>query len=466
MRIGSYEVLLELARGGMGKVYLARSVGPRGVERLVAIKRAHRHLAGKSGAVADRFLDEAQTAALVHHSNVIGVHQAGCDEDGYFLVLDYVEGISLCGLVEAAELRAGRVPPRIALTVVCDALAGLHAAHEATDRQGRPLRILHRDVSAENLLVGRDGVTRLGDFGIAKSALSIAVTDQAYVHGKLAYMAPEYLRRKPVDRTLDVYGMGITLYLALSGDLPWPGAEEAQLVPAILLSGAPPLATRSVLMGPIDDELCAVVDRACHRDPKERFQTARAMLDALEAASTTIGGLARHVEVAEFVEGLVGGELQSRRELIKSCRAALDAGAVPVRRRRADRGAWKPIGYVAVAITTFAIVTALLRSGATRREPNVGSRSPEPVSAAAPNPSAVRVEPSAFENALTSSVTPPIVTPKTDDSSNERRSESTKPKPLSGTAPRAVAPAHPRHDTENLPEPGGAVPFSSVNPYR
>ena len=93
MRIGSYEVLLELARGGMGKVYLARSVGPGGVERLVAIKRAHEHLLVTSKAVAERFLDEARTAALVHHSNVIGVHQAGSDADGYFLVLDYVEGI-------------------------------------------------------------------------------------------------------------------------------------------------------------------------------------------------------------------------------------------------------------------------------------------------------------------------------------------------------------------------------------
>src|SRR5262249_54518345 len=169
MRIGSYQVLLELARGGMGKVYLARSVGPGGVERLVAIKRAHEHLLVASRAVADRFLDEARIAAHVHHSNVIGVHQAGSDDDGYYLVLDYVEGESLQGLLEAATARGTRVPPQIVLAVVGDALAGLHAAHEATDGHGRGLGILHRDVSTQNLLVGRDGVTRLTDFGIAKS---------------------------------------------------------------------------------------------------------------------------------------------------------------------------------------------------------------------------------------------------------------------------------------------------------
>lgn len=498
MRIGSYEVLLELARGGMGKVYLARSVGPGGVERLVAIKRAHEHLLVASKAVAERFLDEARTAALVHHSNVIGVHQAGSDADGYFLVLDYVEGISLDGLVEAAHERGGRVPPQIVLTVVCDALAGLHAAHEASDGHGRPLGILHRDVSAQNLLVGRDGMTRLSDFGIAKSALSLVVTDEVYVQGKLAYMAPEYLQRKPVDRTLDVYAMGITLYLALTGDLPWPGVDEAQLVPAILLQGVPPLATRSARTGPIGDDLCAVVDRACHRDPKQRFQTARAMLDALELAGKTIGGLARHVEVAEFVEGLVGDELRSRRELIKSSRVRLesDSGHAPrslppalaAREttgrheradgwapdeprssadagRREDRRAWRAIGYVAVAAATFTIGTAILRRGPAHNERNVGSRAPEPVSAASPDRS-TRVEPSGSPSASPSSVQTPAVTPEPDDSPNEGSAASKKMPAAASAATRPTVPSHSQHRREKSPQQSSVVPFSTANPYR
>jgi serine/threonine-protein kinase len=498
MRIGSYEVLLELARGGMGKVYLARSVGPGGVERLVAIKRAHEHLLVTSKAVAERFLDEARTAALVHHSNVIGVHQAGSDEDGYFLVLDYVEGISLDGLVEAAQERGGRVPPQIVLTVICDALAGLQAAHEATDGQGRPLGILHRDVSAQNLLVGRDGVTRLSDFGIAKSALSIVVTDEVYVQGKLAYMAPEYMQRLPFDRTIDVYAMGITLYLALTGDLPWPGADEAQLVPAILLQGVPRLATRSARTGPIGAELCAVVDRACHRDPKQRFRSARAMLDALETAGKAIGGLARHVEVAEFVDGLVGDELLSRRELIKSSRLNLETTnddtllaplPAPVPRestgrherpdgwapgepragtdaiRRDDRRPWRAIGYFAVAAATFTIGTAVLRRGGAHDEQKVGSRSPEPASVASPDRTA-QVEPTTSGSSPPSVAPAPCATPKVDDAPREVIADSPEPETPKRAArhPSATVRSQPRKDV--LPSANDTVPYSSANPYR
>jgi serine/threonine-protein kinase len=321
MDIGSYQVLLELARGGMGAVYLARTIGPAGVERLVAIKRAHAHLLRASQEVADRFLDEARIAAQLHHSNVIGVHHAGSDEEGYYLVLDYVEGESLNGLIRAARKRDQRVPPEIVLRVACDALAGLHAAHEATDAQGRSLGILHRDVSTQNLLVGRDGVTRLADFGIAKSALSRVVTDERYVQGKLVYLAPEYLRRRPVDRRLDIYAMGMTLWLALAGDSPWPGAEEGQMLYSIMVEGVPPLFETMPELG---RELAAVVDRACHLEVTKRFQTAREMLDALERAAASMGGLARHVEVAEFVEAVVGPELAKRRDLVQARREALD----------------------------------------------------------------------------------------------------------------------------------------------
>jgi serine/threonine protein kinase len=316
MRIGSYQVLFELARGGMGTVYLARAMGPGGVERLVAIKRAHPHLLAEKG-VADRFLDEARVAAHVHHANVVGVHQAGSDEDGYYLVFDYVEGESLGGLVERAFEQGKRVPPRIVIRVVMDALAGLHAAHETTHGSGKPLGILHRDVSVQNVLVGRDGVTRLTDFGIAKSALSSVVTEQSYLQGKLVYLAPEYLQRRPVDRTLDVYAAGVTLWIALAGHLPWPAADEAQMLNSILLDGVPDLSSVGVEIAP---EIEAIVSRACHLDPRERFQTARQMLEALEAAGASNGSVASHTEVAGYVEAAAGPELAARRETIDKMR--------------------------------------------------------------------------------------------------------------------------------------------------
>jgi serine/threonine-protein kinase len=463
MRIGSYQVLLELARGGMGKVYLARSLGPSGIERLVAIKRAHDHLRLQSAAISDRFLDEARVVAHVHHANVVGMHQAGADADGYYLVLDYVEGESLQGLIDAAGNKDMRVPPQIVLTIVCDALAGLHAAHEATDEHGRSLGILHRDVSTDNLLVGRDGVTRVTDFGIAKSALNLAVTEEGYVHGKLAYMAPEYLRRKPLDRTLDVYGMGVTLWTALAGEGPWPDVEEAQLLTSILLHGIPPLAGAASDIGP---EITAVVDRACQLDPRARFPTARALLDALERASKSIGGLARHVEVAEFVENMVGTELAARKKLVKESRTRLEIEhtSVPVRtespvpqdidpsttrsagthsRAAEDGSPRRALLYVAIIALAIALGFAAIR------------RSPAPpVEAAAPVPPTPSAAPQ-----------PPASVTASPPEGSVAPSGSAAAEPLA-PSPSAVRKPAVQPRTSKQPSPGQVVPFSTANPYR
>ena len=141
-------------------------------------------------------------------------------------MLDYVEGGSLDDLVGRATQRNQKIPPSIVLRIALDALAGLSAAHGATDPLGRPLGLLHRDVSPQNVLIGRDGVTRLADFGVAKSALASVQTDQNYLVGKLMYLPPEYLKRSPVGPTLDIYSLGVTLWTAFAGRDPWPNASE------------------------------------------------------------------------------------------------------------------------------------------------------------------------------------------------------------------------------------------------
>ena len=368
MQIGSYQVLLELGRGGMGTVYLGRIVFPGGIERLVAIKRAHPRLAA-SPEISERFINEARLTAHVHHANVVGMHQTGSDEDGPYMVFDYVEGESLAGLCDRIA-RPDRLPPRIAVRVLLDALAGLHAAHETVDAEGKPLGILHRDVSAENLLVGCDGVTRLTDFGIAKSQLSSVVTEQGIVHGKLVYLAPEYLRRAPTDRTLDVYAMGVTLWIALAGTIPWRDRSGAEVIQAILNEGLPPLASEGVEVDPL---LADIIACACEQKAARRFQSAREMFDALDAYGRA-AGMASHMEVAEYVDRIVGFALRSRREKIKAKRRELereptplvaadielappteqaDAPDVPARPRRDS-----------VGIETTANVTELLRQNA------------------------------------------------------------------------------------------------------
>lgn len=326
--IAAYQPIFELGRGGMGTVHLARAVGAGGFERLVVVKRLKQDLVDFPEAV-QRFLDEARQAALINHANVVGIHQIGRDSQGYFLVLDYVEGGSLDDLVKRASERGQKLPPSVILRIALDALAGLSAAHGATDPTGRTLNLLHRDVSPQNVLVGRDGVSRLADFGVAKSALASVQTDQRYVVGKLLYLPPEYLAHRPVGPTLDIYSLGVTLWAAFCGAEPWPGATEAELVARICQECIPTLSGVGVRIAPQIEDL---VMRACDPEPKLRFQSARAMADEIEVMARETGWVASHADVAALVEELIGADLARRRERTASIVAALPRPDTPSER--------------------------------------------------------------------------------------------------------------------------------------
>ena len=190
-RLGRYEVLAQLASGGMAGVYLARALGVAGFERLVAIKGLHPHLAHEPEFIA-MFLDEARLAARIRHPNVVPTLDISDTQDaGYYLVMEYIEGDHLGALLQQASKPARACRSPIALRIIVDALDGLHAAHELTDEDGQPLNLVHRDVSPQNILVGIDGVARITDFGVAKAEVRLSTTRDGQLKGKLAYMAPE-----------------------------------------------------------------------------------------------------------------------------------------------------------------------------------------------------------------------------------------------------------------------------------
>ncbi len=305
------QVLFELGSGGMGTAYLARTTGIGGFEKLVVVKRLHPHLLNNAQAV-QRFLDEARLAAHVRHANVVSTHRVGRDSEGYFLELDYIEGASLEEMVDRAAVRGERLPVPVVLRIALDALAGLHATHTARDSRGRSLELLHRDVSLQNILIGRDGTARVADFGVAKSALGSAVTDDGYVLGKLLYLSPEYLQHEKPGPELDVYALGVTLWIAFSGNEPWPETTGARLVTRVLDQGLPPL-SNVMEVAPRIEELVA---RACHRHRSERFPTPRAMMAEIEAIARETGWAASHAEVGECVEALAGTDLERRRTFI------------------------------------------------------------------------------------------------------------------------------------------------------
>ena len=304
-RVGRYELLYEIASGGMAAVYLARARGASGFERIAAVKVPHPHLR-KDEEFAPMFLDEARIAAKIHHPNVVPVLDFG-EAGVLYLVMDYVEGNHLAALIRAAGKKGERLPPGITLRIIVDALTGLHVAHELKDNDGTPLHIVHRDTSPQNVLIGTDGVSRITDFGIARAEARATVTRDGQVKGKLSYIAPEQLAGEAVTRRADIFGMGVLLWEALVGQRLFRANSEAETV-NLLLSGEIKKPSEFV---PDLEPLDAIVLKALARHPEDRFATAAEFADALE--NTTLK-VASSRQVAACVETLLGEALAKRRE--------------------------------------------------------------------------------------------------------------------------------------------------------
>ena len=245
---GRYELLRAIASGGMATVHLGRALGEGGFERLVAIKVMHAHLADEPEFVA-MFLDEGRLAARIRHPNVVGTIDIQQDEQGLFLVMDYVDGPSLQKVLRAVSKKSGGAPPLdVALRVFFDALAGLHAAHELRGGDGEPLHLVHRDVSPQNILLSVDGITKITDFGVARAESRLQTTRAGVVKGKVCYMAPEQIRSEPIDRRADVYAAGALLWELLTGQRLIRGDNDGAMMEQIL-RGTPAHAARGE--GPI-----------------------------------------------------------------------------------------------------------------------------------------------------------------------------------------------------------------------
>ncbi|MBK7583211.1 MAG: serine/threonine protein kinase [Myxococcales bacterium] len=451
------DALLELGRGGMGTAYLARAKGADRFERLVVVKRLQEHLVEVPQAL-ERFLDEARLAAHVHHANVVGTQHVGRDALGPYLVLDYVEGSSLEGLVDRQALRGRAFPLPIALRIVLDALAGLEAVHTASDAKARELRMLHRDVTLQNVLVGRDGVSRIADFGIAKSALGSVVTDDRYLVGKLLYMAPEYLRRSAIDARLDVYALGVTLWLVLSGRELWAGASDAQLLAHILTDPLPPISSGALTIPPQIEQLVA---KACAKDVAARYLSAREMAADIERIARETGWLASHAEVAELVEDLCGRDMAARRarvaELVGDAALGADGSNTAVVAEslvEPRRKLMVPGVLLFAALALGLVVYALRRALPSELPASAAAPAASTASTAAATPttpvSVIEPEPSATA-APSASATPSVVPP------TRRPTPSRPSEPL----PRSVPSSQPA--TGGTPKPPDEV--TKANPY-
>jgi serine/threonine-protein kinase len=312
-QLGRYEVLTQLASGGMAAVYVARAKGVAGFERLVAVKVLHPHLAYEDEFIS-MFLDEARLAARIRHPNVVGTLDISDTQgDGFFLVMEYIEGDHLGALLAAAARAGERVPTLIVARIVLDALHGLSAAHELTDETGERLELVHRDISPHNVMVGVDGIGRLTDFGVAKAEKRLTSTRAGHFKGKLAYMAPEQASTGHADQRSDLFAMGILLWESLTGRRLFRADNNAATLTKILQEPIPSVSELVPELAPFD----ALLERALTREPEERFQSAEEFADALEKLAREHGGVASVRAVGAEVRKWLSEKLDAQRERIR-----------------------------------------------------------------------------------------------------------------------------------------------------
>jgi eukaryotic-like serine/threonine-protein kinase len=312
LQLGRYSVFAELASGGMATVYLGRMSGPVGFGRTVAIKRLHPHLA-RDPEFVSMFLDEARLAARVQHPNVVPTLDVVTTDNELFLVLEYVKGESLGGLVRASRAEGRSIPVPVVTSIAVGLLNGLHAAHEAKDEHGAPLAIVHRDVSPQNVLVGADGIARVLDFGVAKASTRLQTTRDGQIKGKIAYMAPEQIAGNATRRS-DVYSAGVVLWEALALQRLFVGENEAALLKAVIM---PNIQAPSAFNPDVGPELDRIVMKALSMNPEDRFATAHEMAEALDHCMRP----ASANQVAAWLESLAGAQLKARTALVAEIEA-------------------------------------------------------------------------------------------------------------------------------------------------
>jgi serine/threonine-protein kinase len=280
-RVGPYELVAELGRGGMGVLYVGRQSGLGGFSRRVAIKIIHPEVAHDLEMV-HMFLDEARLGGAVRHPAIVHVEGIGEHEGRPYLVMDYVEGFTLAAALRAHAMRRAPIAVDVAVSIAMQLADALHAAHETRDEHGQPLGLVHRDVSPQNVLVDARGHVKLIDFGVAKARHRLASTKPGAVKGKLAYMAPEQLDGRSIDRRADVFALGVLLWEMLTLERLFAAPSDVETILRIrdVRPIDPPSTRRRDLPPRLDDVVLTMLSRSLD----ERFSTAAASRFALMQA--------------------------------------------------------------------------------------------------------------------------------------------------------------------------------------
>ncbi len=399
--IGPYDLLTLVGTGGMAQVWAARV---RATGQVVALKLLLPEVA-ENESFQQMFFDEACIASRVRHRNVCETYELAHENGSLYLAMEWVDGPSLMRLLRPAGEEEGDSPkipidPRIAAKIVADACGGLHAAHNLRGPDGRHLEVVHRDVSPHNVLVGTDGSVKVTDFGVAKALGKSHMTLAGQIKGKLAYMSPEQLMGGGLDRRSDVFALGTVLYEITTGQKPFTGEHDPQVMAAIVMGN---YQLPSELVPGYPAALEQIVVRALANEPSDRFATAQDMQRALESWLAVSGPAVLPAHVAMLVRERCGAESEARaralNDAMRSVRnlSAVDTagGGVAVERRSGPKTSGYAGAIAAVLVGTvlglgvLGYVWTTKRAKATVARPDVSAVvSAAPVAVAPPEPAA------------------------------------------------------------------------------
>jgi eukaryotic-like serine/threonine-protein kinase len=327
--LGRYELLIRLGRGGMASVWVARERAPvSGKQRLVAVKAMLPELA-RDSAFRAMFLEEGQIVRSIDHPHVVKVHEVSEDHGILYMAMEWVEGDSLRTVIKEARRRRA-IPAEIAVKIIADAAAGLHAAHELRGWDGELRNIVHCDVSPHNILVGLDGHAKLVDFGVANATAHSDLGTDDKIKGKFGYMSPEQARVEKLDRRSDVFALGIVLFELVTGERLFRGENAAHSLELVKKSKIPNPAELNPRLSP---QLVSIVQKSLERDLNRRFQTAQHMSEALERYLVEDRVLVSHASVGQLVRRVLGSRIETQRQALREALTASDgvvaAGLVP-----------------------------------------------------------------------------------------------------------------------------------------
>ncbi len=348
-----YSVVGKLAQGGMAEVYLARQVGPAGYQKLVVIKRVRPHLANDEDFVG-MFVNEARLAAMINHPNVVQIFDLGDEPrpkaqgggQDWFLAMEYLDGRDMLQVGRACRAHNKAVPFDVTARIIADACAGLDYAHGLKSPDGKSLDLVHRDMSPENVLITFEGQVKVVDFGIAKASDNLIKTQAGQIKGKLGYVAPEAILGKPVDARADVFAIGATLYLFLSGRPAFTGTNPMEIFERSLKPPTPPREVNSR----VPEALDAICMKALAQDREKRYRSAGEVRVALEGYLQSTGRPLGPAQLSQFMRILFPPDKDPVRQRIDKLLA--DAPAVEVKRSPTLPPMQAPLPVPAAVTTT------------------------------------------------------------------------------------------------------------------